>query len=87
MSNKVAGKLTPGKDYISSSHGFDALNRYLFPIVVNLNHQMDHQYLPHSNIVRPKIKLFAGNSLSMKGATDCGSEVSRSDQQPNIIIR
>ena len=41
---------------------------------------MDHQYLPHSNIVRPKIKLFAGNSLSMKGATDCGSEVSRSDQ-------
>ena len=41
---------------------------------------MDNQYLPHSNIVRPKIKLFAGNSLSMKGATDCGSEVSRSDQ-------
>ena len=46
---------------------------------------MDNQYLPHSNIVRTKIKLFAGNSLSMKGATDCGSEVSRSDQQPNII--
>ena len=45
---------------------------------------MDNQYLPHSNIVRPKIKLFARNSLSMKGATDCGSEVSRSDQQPNI---
>ena len=41
---------------------------------------MDNQYLPHSNIVRPKKKLFAGNSLSMKGATDCGSEVSRSDQ-------